>query len=342
MEDVIVAVHEPVRWGILGTAQIAIDSFMPAVRAAGGVLAAVGGRDLEHTRRYAEDNGVERALDGYEAVLQDGSIDAVYIPLPNSLHAEWTIAALREEKAILCEKPLTPSLEDTERVLTFAEETAGLLWEAFVFPFREQTSRLLDLLAGGRIGEVREVHVNWHFMLANRADIRLQRELGGGALLDIGCYAIRLARMIFDDDTDGGMATATWSAGGVDEEMAGVLSFPDNRRLVFSLGMRRGPEQSTRILGTGGEIQLTNAYHPSARDTLRIFERGQLQEEQRVSEDVPTFTRALEHIHRVLWGLESPRHLATEEALGNAVALNVLDRSARSGRYEMPARTLGK
>src|SRR5580704_3893444 len=122
-----------VRWGIIGTANIARAAFLPGLRQAGGVAAAVAGRDAARTGQYARDHGIERAIAGYQNVIDDPAVDALYIPLPNSLHAEWTIAALRAGKPVLCEKPLCGSLAETMRVIDVARQTGTLLWEAFVF-----------------------------------------------------------------------------------------------------------------------------------------------------------------------------------------------------------------
>lgn len=323
--------REPVCWGILGTANIARSAFLPAVRAAGGVPFMVGGRDLEKTRQYATDNGIANGVEGYERVLADERIDAVYIPLPNSLHAEWTIEALRAEKAVLCEKPLTAMLGETEKVLAVAHERAGLLWEAFVFPFREQTHRLEQIIHSGEIGELVEIQTTWYFPLRQTSNIRLSSALGGGALFDVGCYCIRFARLLFQSDADRALATARWTDDGVDVEMAGVLSFPGDRRLLFSCGMNRRQDTFARVIGTEGEIQLSNPYHPSPGDRMTLRGPDGNEIDRSTPNDGPSFTAAIQHIHRVLWGEESPRHLAADDSLGNAGALDLIERSARSG-----------
>lgn len=327
--------REPVRWGILSTANIARGAFLPALQAAGGgVAAAVGSRDLARGRAWAQEHGVERAVEGYDAVIGDDSIDAVYIPLPNSLHAEWAIAAMAAGKAVFCEKPLCGTLAETERVLGVATERAALLWEAFIFPFREQSRHLREIIDAGEIGEVREVQSRFHFRLSNRQNVRLSSELEGGALLDVGCYAVRFARMIFNADAAGGTATAVWAPEGVDEELAGVLDFPGERRLLFSCGMRGALDTFTRILGTEGQIRVTGPFHPRPQDNVTVLKPDGSESVWSEGAEEPNFTAAIRHIHRVLRGEESPRHLATDEAGGNAVALDLLLRSARTGQYQ--------
>src|SRR5580658_1641624 len=185
-----------VRWGVLGTANIARAQFLPGLRAAGGIPAAVAGREAARAEKFARDHGVQRAVAGYQSLLEDPGIDAVYIPLPNALHAEWTIRALEAGKPTLCEKPLCGTLPDTERVLAAAERTGTPLWEAFVFPFHPQMQAVEELIAGGAIGELMEIKSNFHFAVRSPANIRLSRQLQGGALLDVGCYPVRLAQQI--------------------------------------------------------------------------------------------------------------------------------------------------
>src|SRR5215471_14236339 len=198
-----------VRWGVIGTAGIARKNFLPAVREAGGQAAAVAGRDADRTSTWARDNAVDRAVVGYQPLIDDPGVDALYIPLPNALHAQWTIRALRAGKPVLCEKPLTGSLAETEQVLAVARETGTPLWEAFVFPFHDQMRRLRELIADGVIGELREIQSNFHFLMTRRdTNIRMSAELAGGALLDVGCYPVRLARDLFAAEHTSAWATA--------------------------------------------------------------------------------------------------------------------------------------
>jgi predicted dehydrogenase len=320
----------PIKWGILGSANIARSSFLPALREAGGSAHAIASRDFERSAAFAKENGINSAVAGYSRLLEDEEIDAVYIALPNSLHAEWTIAALRLGKAVLCEKPLCISADETRRVLAAARETHQLLWEAFVYPFRQQTERVGEIIAKGDIGTLSEIQSNFHFTLRNRQNIRLNPQLGGGALYDVGCYPISLARFFFADDAVGTMAMADWGPEEVDEEMQGLLSFSSSRRLVFSCGMRRPLDTFARLIGTEGEIRLTHPFHPKADDTVDIrTERFRAVEQPTRSEQ--SFTPALRHIHATLLGHEQPRHLATEEALGNALAIDAMYQSARTG-----------
>ncbi|MGZ5301940.1 MAG: Gfo/Idh/MocA family protein [Actinomycetota bacterium] len=326
-------IGEPVRWGILGTAGIAESAFLPALRETGdGIALSVGSRDLERGRTWAQEQGVARAVEGYAAVVADPDVEAVYVPLPNGLHADRTISALEAGKAVLCEKPLCGTVADTERVLAAARSAAGSLWEAFVFPFHEQMDRVRELLAGGTIGEVREIQSRFHFILDDPNDIRLFADLAGGSIQDVGCYPIRLARLLFDAEPDlsRAIADARWTPDGADTELWGALAFADDRRLVFSCGFRSAYDTSTRVLGTEGEIRMTNPFHPGPEDEVVIARDGHMDRQPAATSGEMSFTPAIRHIHRVVRGLEEPRHLAVDEAMGNAEAIAALLGAARS------------
>jgi predicted dehydrogenase len=318
----------------LGTAGIAESAFLPALRQAGdGAAVSVGGRDGSRARSWAAEQSVARGVAGYERVVDDPEIEAIYIPLPNGLHAEWTIAALEAGKAVLCEKPLCVTPEETRRVLATAEAASVPLWEAFVFPFHQQIERVHDALAGGQIGEVREIASRFHFVLDDPRDIRLSAELGGGSLYDVGCYPIRLARLLFDSepDLDRAIADAVWTASGVDSELWGALTFPGDRRLLFSCGFVAADDTFTRVFGTEGELRMTNPFHPGDGDTYAIVTGDEVQQHASAPAGEHSFTPAIRHIHAVLRGREQPRHLAVDEAMGNATAIAALLATARRG-----------
>ena len=314
----------PVRWGILGTANIARAQFLPGLRAAEGIPAAVAGREAARAEKFASDNGVQRAVTGYHRLLEDPGIDAIYIPLPNALHAEWTIRALEAGKPTLCEKPLCGLLPDTQRVLAAAERTGTPLWEAFVFPFHPQMRAVEELIAGGAIGELMEIKSNFHFTVRSPANIRLSRQLQGGALLDVGCYPVRLAQQLFGPAHEHAWARATMGGDGVDVDTWGVLGYSGGRRLMLSAGMNRSPDTFASLEGTGGQIRITNPFHPGPSDTYQVTAVGAEPAALPASAGEPSFTRAIAHINAVISQNATPRMLATETSLATARALNDL------------------
>ncbi len=310
-----------VRWGIVGTANIARAQFLPALRQAGGVAAAVAGRDPARTRQYARDNEIERAITGYANLIDDPAIDALYVALPNSLNAEWTIPALEAGKPVLCEKPLCGRLADTESVLAVAEETGTLLWEAFVFPFHPQMLEIRKLLADGAVGELKEIKSNFHFLLRNPANIRLSRELEGGALLDVGCYPVRMAQELFGPDYQAAWAHAVMGGDGVDVDTWGVLDYADGRRLMLSCGLGRSYDTFTTLEGTAGQIRITNPFHPGQADSYQLVTPGADDRTFGAHAEERSFTAAIRHIQAVIEGNEAPRQLAVETSLPTARAL---------------------
>jgi predicted dehydrogenase len=311
------------RWGIIGTANIARAAFLPALRAAGGIPAAVVGRDLARAEHYAREHGIARAMAGYQNLIDDLAIDAIYIALPNSLHAEWTIRALEAGKPVLCEKPLCGVLADTERVLEVARRTGTLLWEAFVFPFNEHMDRIRSLVSGGAIGELREIQSDFHFLVRSPDNIRMSAELEGGALRDVGCYPVRLAQEFFGEH-----ATA-WAAcepggQGIDIETWGALGYSGGRRLLLSCGMRRAYDTFSRLLGTAGQVHVSNPFHPGPNDQVTLYPACGEVTQWQASAGEPSFTAAVRHIDAVVAGTEQPRLLAVETSLVTARALHDL------------------
>ncbi len=313
-----------VRWGIVGTANIARAVFLPGMRFAGGGTAeAVASRELSTAERYAAEHGIARAVAGYQALIDDPRVDALYVPLPNSMHADWVIAALRAGKPVLSEKPLCGNLADTERVISAARETGTLLWEAFAFPFQAQMSLVREAIGSGTVGELREIQSSFHFMVNRPENIRLSADLDGGALNDVGCYPIRLAFDLFGEEHQSAWADAVWGGRGVDVDSWGSLGYSDGRRLMLSCGLRRSYDTFTRLLGTAGEIRISNPFHPSARDQFQILSPGSDPRTEPAA-DEPSFAPAIRHIHAVLRGEEQPRLLAVDTALPIARALNDL------------------
>ena len=238
-------------------------------------------------------------------------------------------------------------------MLAVAGSAARPLWEAFVFPFHEQMDRVRGTIAGGEIGEVREIWSRFHFVLDDPSDIRLFAELAGGSVQDVGCYPIRLARLLFEGEPvlSRTIADAVWTDDGVDTELWGALTFPGDRRLVLSSGFRTPRDTLTRVLGTEGELRLTNPFHPEAHDTWSLVRDGATSATPAMPSGERSFTPAIRHVHRALQGLEPPRHLAVDEAQGNADAIASLIEAARQAgepaglaadRHRRPHRQIGQ
>jgi predicted dehydrogenase len=293
------------------------------MRAAGGRAVVVGSRDADRARAWADANQVAHAAD-YAGALARDDVDAVYIALPNSEHTTWAARAVATGRAVVCEKPIGVDTADTKSLLAEVPQDA-LMWEAFVFPFHPQTEVIRAAMA--ELGEVREIISEFHFTAGDPANIRWQADLAGGAMRDVGCYCIRLARLLFDAEPTGYAARATWR-NEVDADCGAVLDFPDDRRLLLSAGMHGAPTTLTRVLGDRGELRIANPFHPRPGNTVQRWSDGQLVEEW-ASGNRLAFQCGVEHVQAVLAGTEAPRHLARTDALGNAVAIDAVLAAAR-------------
>ncbi len=248
---------DKVRWGLLSTAWINVAMVGPMQRSARSRLAAVASRGLEKAEAYAADNQIPRAYGSYEELIEDPEIDAIYNPLPNTLHAEWTIRAALAGKHVMCEKPLVTSLEDLQAVEAAASETGVTIFEAFSFLHHPQIQTIKQVMAEGRLGEVELVTCWDAFCLApeDRGNIRLQPELAGGGLWDVGVYpnafAIALAGGTPPSEV---WAQQTVGPTGVDLTLIGQMRFPNRMVAQISCGMQSPPRRGAQIIGTRGML----------------------------------------------------------------------------------------
>ena len=217
-------------------------------------------------------------------------------------------------------------------MLTVARETGTPLWEAFAFPFHDQMARLRGVLADGTIGDLREIQSDFHFLMGDpQTNVRMFADLEGGALLDVGCYPVRLGRDLFGAEHVGAWARAEFAPGGVDRATWGCLDFPGGRHLYLSCGFGRADDTFTRLLGTGGQIHVTNPFHPRARDTFVVHRDGRSPVTHRaIGPYRQSFTPLIRHIQAVIRGEEEPRLLAADTALGSARALRDLAAAAKA------------
>lgn len=192
------AQHAPLRIGMLGASRIAQSSVIDASRVTGEILAAVAARDPERARDYAAEHGFEGTRDSYPELLADDTLDLIYIGLPNGLHAEWTVQALAAGRSVLVEKPFAANLEEFDLVTAALDEAAGWVWEAFHYDDHPLMARMLELLATGEIGELREITVNMRMPAPDASDPRWSFDLAGGALMDVGCYAVHALQLVAD------------------------------------------------------------------------------------------------------------------------------------------------
>ena len=252
------------RVGILGSANIA-KSFARDVRPSKRVqVAAVASRDAATAAAFAAAQGIPRHHGSYEALLADARIDAIYIPLPNSLHAAWAIMAAEAGKHVLCEKPLALNLAEARAMFAAARAHGVMLLEAYPYYFQPQTGDMLALLREGAIGAVRSVYASFGFPLANpQNNIRMVPELGGGALLDAGSYPLSLIRLVMGEAPTHVRAEATWAPTGVDINMTATLRYADGRRAQLECAMDAANHRRAVVAGSAGTIETEYLNHTS-------------------------------------------------------------------------------
>ncbi len=245
------------RWGILSTADIARKKVIPGLQKAERCeVVAIASRDAVQARSVADELGIATAHGSYEALLADPDVDAVYIPLPNHLHAEWTIAAARAGKHILCEKPLTLTAADAERVVETCASQGVRLMEAFMYRLHPSWVAVRDIVASGRIGRLRAVQSWFSYHNDDPANIRNQLDAGGGALWDIGCYTVNLSRMLFDAEPDTVEASIVRDPStGVDILASAILGFAGGVA-TFTVSTRVETDQRVHIYGSAGRVSI--------------------------------------------------------------------------------------
>ena len=264
--------YKKVRLGIISTANISNWGFIPAFRLAQrGELVAVCSRDRAKAEEFANKHEIPQIFDSYTAMLESDTIDAVYNPLPNSLHAEWTAIAAQNGKHVFCEKPLAANADEVAAMVTACKKHGVLLFEAFVFRCHPQSLKLRELLTEGAIGELVQMQGHFSFALERPTDnIRMNKELAGGSLMDVGCYPITFARYVFGREPVSVQASCRIDADyGVDTRASILLDFGDGATAALVAGFDAPVGQGAHIFGSKGHIVLPTRATPPMRAALR-------------------------------------------------------------------------
>ena len=275
-----------VRWGILSTADIGMEKVTPAIQAAENCdVVAIASRSEESAAAAAARLGIPTAYGTYEALLADETIDAVYIPLPNDMHAEWTMKAAAAGKHILCEKPLAMNAAQAEEMATACEDAGVKLAEAFMYRHHPIWLEAVRLVRSGVIGDVQAVQSWFSFYNDDPSNIRNRVETGGGAIMDIGCYNINASRMLFDAEPERIQATVRRDPTmGIDTLTSAILEFPGGGTAAFTCTTRAEDYQRVDIIGTTGRIDMDIPFNiPVDRETkIHVVSGGAPPEEPAV------------------------------------------------------------
>ncbi len=331
-----------VKWGILGTANIGVRKVIPAMLDCEHVeIVAIGSRSYEKAKAAAKQFNIPKAYGTYEELLADPEVEAIYNPLPNHLHGEWTIRAASHGKHVLCEKPLARNVAEAQRILEASEENHVKISEAFMVVTHPQWLRARDVVNSGRIGKLRSASGFFSYFNVDPENVRNVEDFAGGALMDIGCYPIRTSRFIFGEEPvrvfgcierDPSFKT--------DRLTSGILEFPRGQS-IFTASTQLVPYQRMQFFGTEGRVEVEIPFNAPTDKPSRIFiDNGKdlYEGASQVIETVPIcnqytiqadlFSKAIRE------NTEVPNTL--EDSMHNVAVIDALFRSAKSGKWEIP------
>jgi D-xylose 1-dehydrogenase (NADP+, D-xylono-1,5-lactone-forming) len=315
-------------WGLLGTARIN-RLLIPAIRASKrSEVIAVASRSRERAAEYATEWQIAESTT-YEGLLARPDIDIVYVPLPNSLHAQWTIRAVEAGKHVLCEKPLALSIAQVDAIEEASRRHGRFVTEGFMYRHHAQTARIQELLAANAIGTLRTITSAFTFMQSREADVRLDPALGGGSLWDIGCYPVSLGQLLSGAPPVDVSGMRQDGATGVDELFAGTIVYANSVTCQFHCGFRATHQTFLRLVGTDGVLEAHRPFRPEPREHLLLTRAGQVEEV--VVHGAAIFADEVADMEDAVLGIRPPR-IALSESRLHVATLEALHRAARDGR----------
>jgi predicted dehydrogenase len=334
--------ESPVRWGVLGAANIALNKVIPAMqRGRASRIVAIASRDLAKARAAADRLGIPRAYGSYEELLADPDVEAVYNPLPNHLHVPWSIRAADAGKHVLCEKPIALSAAEARALLAARDRTGVQIGEAFMVRTHPQWERVRELIDADRIGELRVIVGHFSYYRRDFNDIRSRLDFGGGALMDIGCYPITLSRWLFDAEPLEVIAQIERDPDmQVDRLASGMLRFAAGQA-SFTCSGQLVPHQRMQIFGTRARIEVEIPFNAPPDSACRIYVDGggDLAGRGRETIELPVvdqYTLQGDRFSDAIRGAgQVPVRL--EDAIGNMAVIDALFRSADTRRWEIPS-----
>jgi predicted dehydrogenase len=318
---------EPVKWGIVSTADIN-RKVIPGAKASPQVdLVGVASRTQERADAYAQEWGIARAYGSYDALLGDPEIEAVYISLPNTLHCEWSIRAVEAGKHVLCEKPLTRHPDEAKEAFDAADRAGRLLSEAFMYRHNPQTAKLKELVTEGAVGELRLIRSAFSYALFDEQNIRLRTDVEGGALMDVGCYNVSGSRLL-GGEPERVWGEAWYGSTGTDWVFIGTLRFPGDVLATFDCGTALANRDELEAIGSEGSLFLDDPWHCNKP----VIEVRRADGVERIElEYADSYRLELENMSAAIRG-ERELLLGRDDALGQARVLEALHESATSGK----------
>jgi D-xylose 1-dehydrogenase (NADP+, D-xylono-1,5-lactone-forming) len=310
---------EPVKWGIVSTANIN-RKMIPGAHASDKVeLVAVASREQARADAYAREWEIPRAYGSYDDLLADAEVEAVYISLPNTLHCEWSINAMEAGKHVLCEKPLSRDPGEVSAAFDAAERTGMQMSEAFMWRHNPQTKKLKELVDGGAIGELRLIRSTFSYSLYDDANIRLRTDVDGGALMDVGCYCVSGSRLLGGESLEA-HGLARRGPSGTDWVTAGVLRFPNDVLATFDCGTALPNRDELEAIGSEGSLFLDDPWHCNT-PVIELRHDGEVERIELERED--SYRLELENVSDAIRG-EGELLLGRDDAMGQATTMAAL------------------
>jgi predicted dehydrogenase len=319
-----------VRWGVLGTAKIALTKVIPAMqRSHACEIAAIASRDFAQAEETAERLHIPKAYGSYEELLADASIEAIYNPLPNNLHVPWTIKAAEAGKHVLCEKPIAMNAAEAATLIEVRDRTGVRIQEAFMVRTHPQWRETRKLIHSGRIGSLRSITGFFSYFNPDPTNIRNHLELGGGALMDIGCYPINISRFIYDSEPRQVLGIIERDTTCTDTLTTAVLDFPDGHS-TFTCSTRLAPYQRMIFHGTEGRIEVLIPFNaPNDRPTQILVDDEKIDfpicDQYEIQGTL--FSRAIRKNHE--------QTIPLEDSINNMKVIDAVFRSATTGQWEV-------
>lgn len=321
-----------VKWGVLGCAAFAKSTAIPAMKLAHNVeLVGIASRTHEKAQEFAQLFDIPKTYGSYEELLADPEIEAVYNPLPNGLHPEWAIKCAEAGKHTIVEKPFANDVTEAEQVSAAAKAHNVLVMEAFMWRFHPMHRRVRQLIRDGALGQVKLIRVAFTFTLARETNVRLDAQLAGGGIMDVGCYCLSASRFLLDSEPTRVFAIADFDPEfHVDMLASGIMEFP-NGRVLFDTGFALPYRNEYEVIGTKGKIVAPGAFLPGAEPELRIEIDGKVEYEP--FHGINQWALEFEHLSNCL--IEgTPLDYDTEDAVKQQLALDAIRRSTRTGLVE--------
>jgi D-xylose 1-dehydrogenase (NADP+, D-xylono-1,5-lactone-forming) len=294
------------------------------------MLAAVASRELSRAGEYARHWEIPVAHGSYDALLRDRAVDAVYIPLPNALHVEWTLRALDAGKHVLCEKPLALVPEDVERIDAVARAGGLVVAEAFMYRHEPLIARVVELVRNGEIGALASLNTGFTYLQNRAPDVRLDASLGGGSLWDVGCYAVSATRLVTGAEPRAAFGFATLAPTGVDDSFTGLLEFANGLVATVHSSFRAPHRTWLEASGTDGVLSVAHPFRPASPDVIEI-RRGDERRRESVEGSPQLFVRQIDDFVAAALDGRAPA-ISLTDSRGNAAALAALHAAARTRR----------